>query len=468
MQKWRICVVLSALVFVFTTIVSGISIGPINVKSHLGERFQAEIPIDLLREESPETLSVAIGSAQDFQLLQGQKSEVLTKLKTTVVPNNDGTKVLIQSNTPINQQSFDIVVRATLDQGTILKKYFISLPAQKTVSKSGDIQKDVITQKKPTTPNTGSNAYGPVNQGETLSHIARKLASPGQDVGALAVALWRTNRQVFVGENLHGLRYDTFLKLEELDKELASINPAQAHQIILSQWEEWTAAKSRITKENDFSKKSVTPKRIASEQASTSPDKLNRDNSKVTSPSVGAAAQIEQPKRQAGKEITEAKGVASSVSKAEQSDSPKRGEIKTTTLAASAISDTPVTKSSTKGKSPQIQQADVKSEQVSPAPEPAPPETIVGGVTENLEKTIASLKEQVAKIKKELQMFKARLFEMEGQNQNLRQYLTYLFYFTAGENILIIGLVVFFYIRKRRSGSKDTEVIDSDTLWVKK
>lgn len=452
MQKWRVFAVIVTLLFAFNSMVSAFSVGPIKVTSHLGENFKAEIPIEMLNEESPEKLAVAVGTDQDYQLLKSDRAGTITNLKASVVPGKAGAKILVQSDRPVNESSFDLVISATLDQGTILKKFIVSLLTKISPVRSPNITNNLMARTAVPASTKISKIYGPVHPGETLLQIAKKISTADQDMERVAVALWKGNRQAFVRENIHGLRYDAKLNLQGLDNAMATLTVEEAKRMLDSQWEEWISWRDKAARKEGVVKKPEPPKGAARKPSGISKERLSSQ----------AASGRAEPQPKSVEKATGSEGAISTPQALVKPDSLMTKEHQAASPPPGRVEASAKTVLANQGTGQHAPQPGGTVEQ------PISTAMPIGAVTQNIDTTIEALKEQLSKIKKELLMLKSRLFEVEGQSQTLRQQLTYLFYFTIGENILLALLILVYYIRRRKSGERIAEEVERDTLWLKK
>ncbi|MBF0584370.1 MAG: hypothetical protein HQL80_09065 [Magnetococcales bacterium] len=107
------CVVLAGGV---PSVVHAFSLGELQLLSKPGQPFQATAPIKLGTNES--ITSVAIGSSSDYTLLNLPHSAVVEKLTAQVKEQPEGPVVWLQSNAPIQEDDFFILLRVASNQHT--------------------------------------------------------------------------------------------------------------------------------------------------------------------------------------------------------------------------------------------------------------------------------------------------------------------------------------------------------------
>jgi hypothetical protein len=212
--------------FVQSHVILALSMGPITLKSKPGERFRAVVPIELDPTESADALKVSLGTGKDYSLIGETMPEGINKIHVALL-REGGIKALLYSDVEMANTDLNIVLKALLDGGAMLKKYSLHL--------GQNISKAVGITEERTLPQT----YGPIKSGETLSGIANKLGFRGPDLKKAIVAIWLNNKAAFISTNLHGLKKGALLHIANLDQDIIGISPREAHFVIGTQWEEW-------------------------------------------------------------------------------------------------------------------------------------------------------------------------------------------------------------------------------------
>ena len=91
--------------------------------------------------------------------------------------------------------------------------------------------------------------YGPLEQGENLFSVAKSLGVQRGEANRFVVAVWLDNPDSFIFGNMNGLREGARLDLAKLEERLAEVDPAQARDLLQSQWEEWKVIRQRLSGE---------------------------------------------------------------------------------------------------------------------------------------------------------------------------------------------------------------------------
>src|SRR3989338_4329111 len=264
------------------------SIGAIEVKSSFNEGFNAEIPVYV---DGQGGLEVSIGNGDDYARLGIKRHNIVDSLTLNVESvDKDKAIVRISSTKPINQPSFNLIIKAVQNGGTILENYFLAIDFQKRLSlnlpsadenakteknitpptppllKGGEgglveeiIQKPAITASGETNSEEQAPAVIPqpeiksitAKSGDTLYRIANRLESMAKESvkqahGALeqiVVAIWKKNRNKFINQNMNELEKNTVLEIENIKALASSIPVSEAKRTILEQWREWNSRK---------------------------------------------------------------------------------------------------------------------------------------------------------------------------------------------------------------------------------
>ncbi len=255
------------------------SIGAIEVKSSLNEGFRAEIPVYV---DGQSGLDVSIGNEDDYAKLGIERIKIVDSLSLALEPvDKDRVIIKLSSSKPINQPSFNLIIKAVQNGGTILENYFLAIDFQKSLSLNlpsieeninTDTQKkedagqgEIVTEEivhKPASEVSGkvklegqTTAVTPspaiktftVKNGNSLYRIAKKLESVAKEsvrqaqnaLDQIVVAIWQKNKDKFINNNMNTLKKNTILDIENIKDSASAIPLAEAKRIIYEQWREW-------------------------------------------------------------------------------------------------------------------------------------------------------------------------------------------------------------------------------------
>ncbi len=244
----KIATVLSLTViffFIQSHVILALSLGPLDIKSKPGEKFEAVIPIELEPSENPDDLVVSLGDKGDYSLIGESMPADMDKIHVTIM-REGGIKALLYTDEPVENTEMNIVLKAFLNGGTMLKRY--SLKIGEGVSKAVGLAKNEVR----------TGIYGPVVEGDTLSDVIYRLGYRGSDLKKAIVAAWMNNPSDFVGSNLHGLKKGAILHMTELEQDMTAFTEMEAQHVIVAQWEEW----NKITRVREDSLRAEKEKKV--------------------------------------------------------------------------------------------------------------------------------------------------------------------------------------------------------------
>jgi Tfp pilus assembly protein FimV len=234
------------------------AVGDIAVHSRRGEPFAAEVRLLLEPRERDKEVEVTLGNQETYRTEGLRRAAVIDTLKA-VVPSGARDVIRLSSGVPLQESAFDLVLSVRAGQVTIVKHYFVTLPAPAAasaqvlvplptiapvapleVAKAMPVMQAPKATARPTRPSRRTERYGPVERGETLYSIARGLQVSNDKLWQAVVVLWRANKGQFSGGNPHGLQVGSFLEIpSDFAENIAALRLAEAQEIIAHQWEEW-------------------------------------------------------------------------------------------------------------------------------------------------------------------------------------------------------------------------------------
>lgn len=126
------CLLLAIFVLGSASWAFGFSFGGIQVRSGFGDRFDAEIELNVEGDE----VEVALGDEADYKRLELDRRDIIDRLDIVLPLKERGGKKIIRvvSETPLFFPSFHLVVRATHYGGTLLKMYLITVDFKQSLA----------------------------------------------------------------------------------------------------------------------------------------------------------------------------------------------------------------------------------------------------------------------------------------------------------------------------------------------
>lgn len=249
----------------FSSQIYAFSLKGITVKSSFGEKFYAEI---IVNNDTKKDLKVSIGNAREYALLSAKRPKLVDELiilEPIEFISFNQQLIKIISNKPLFYPSFNLVLKATLDNGIILEKYSLSVDYKKNMSlklspssikdkskknsRATEIH-EVMAKKNNMAPKN-KNIPGEelliytTGPGETLATIIKKTHPQRFYFYRGIVALWKINKNKFSHNNINGLEIGTRLSFANLDEEMGKTTSSDALHIIRKHWKEWQKIKAR-------------------------------------------------------------------------------------------------------------------------------------------------------------------------------------------------------------------------------
>lgn len=254
----------------FSMVLSGsaqaVSVGKVEVASHLGEPFYAEIPLLLETEEVVSNISADIAGVDDYRVLEVYRDPALKQIKTWLKTDDRGSRIEVSSNAKIDTPFFNLVLKIRYAQATHFKKFviFLEMPTTASVRRVTDVSstkapkasrksaspkpsvavKPQSGKKATSTPAKAMNAsspimkntladhsakrvngwaraetYGPIVRGDTITTVAQRLRIDGTFTNAqVMIALYEKNRAKFGEQNINMIKAGTFLEIPSADE----------------------------------------------------------------------------------------------------------------------------------------------------------------------------------------------------------------------------------------------------------
>lgn len=276
-MHYRIMLSFYGLIFAmaaFATSAGAVSLGKIDVASHLGEPFYAEVPLSLDEGEVISTVYVELATPADYRILEVYRDQALNAIRADVENDSRGTRIELTSRSAMDAPFFNLVLKVRQGRATHYKKYpvFLDLPrAAQPVKQAAAlpsvtvedaaqapsvaavvpvqsmVEEQVVAEETaaPTTsfePYDGwarTSHYGPMVYGDTLSTVADRLRVDGRYTrNQVMVALFEKNRNKFEQENVNLIQAGTHLDIP-MAEEVERIRPEQALAVIKDHNKRW-------------------------------------------------------------------------------------------------------------------------------------------------------------------------------------------------------------------------------------
>jgi len=222
------------------------SLGKIEVTSHIGEPFYAEVPLQLDADELVSKVFIEIADAGDYRIFEVYRDPVLKSIRADVASDKRGARVQLSSRTTITTPFFNLVLKIRTGRVSYFRKYPVFLDAGKAMQSvaAREPQPSVVsvpgiengTVVKPATASSGqvfapvqpapdvaedkadnwarTDKYGPIVRGDSLSTIASRLRVDHRySLNQTMVALFDKNQGSFDKQNMNLLKAGSVLKV---------------------------------------------------------------------------------------------------------------------------------------------------------------------------------------------------------------------------------------------------------------
>jgi len=256
-----------------------VALGKIEVASHLGENFFAEVPLQLDKNESISSVFVELAAPADYRILEVYRDPALNVVSSDVKIDSRGTRVVLSSDSVIDAPFFNLVLKVRHGHATQFKKYpiFLDLPQAKPV------QAKVLPTVSAVNPHTGleqkaqsetpvsmaapaiesgakastassfkpydgwarTSRYGPMVYGDTISTVARRLrVDKRYTLPQVTMALFNKNKEKFSQGNVNLINAGTYLNVPTA-KEMEAMTPSQARSLLAQHNRKWSTLKKQ-------------------------------------------------------------------------------------------------------------------------------------------------------------------------------------------------------------------------------
>jgi len=282
---------LIALLFALLPGVAGAAgMGKISVLSTIGQPLIAEIDLSVSAEELS-SLDVRLAVPDAYQQANLQYNTALTGARATIEKRPNGTHFIrIVTKRPVTEPFIDLLVQLTWTAGRLSREYTALLdppsiaparapvpapvisaipesrpapaaekpapasvaipvpaPAAPAVAPIAPMVSTPVTPVTPVTPaavpapapaTTTSREYGPIERGETLGKIALNVKPDGVTLEQMLIALYRSNPDAFIQNNLNLMRTGKILRVPDTEAVEATsrIDAVQEYRTHVADW----------------------------------------------------------------------------------------------------------------------------------------------------------------------------------------------------------------------------------------
>ncbi len=274
---------------------AAVSLGKIEVASHLGEPFFAQIALHLTADESLSRDAVSVATPTDYNIFEVYRDDVVDQISVNLVHSQQGDQIRLESKQPIHQPFFNLILKIRAGRVSRFKKYPVMLDLP-TVAAASLAQPATSPKSTASAPEAASSAsgvsnwariqrYGPIVHGDTLSTVAERLrVDQRYSRKQVMVALFEKNRSAFDQQNMNLMKADSFLDVPTA-AEVERHDRTAAAEIYATHAKAWQQLKHlpRYAKEAEAQKHRYTTRISVGEMA------VGERNRSTSSPTPTAA-----------------------------------------------------------------------------------------------------------------------------------------------------------------------------------
>lgn len=269
-------------------------LGRLTVTSSLGQPFRGEIELLAVDKKDLGAFRATLASQEAFREARIERSPVLSAMRFSVEQKKSGEPYLkITSTKSVEEPFLDMLIELDWPSGRLVREYTVLLDppgysepqeavapvelpvaaavpaarpemaAQPDVAKPLELPAAVKPEAKAIIPparkppvkaagkeeiaaaKPAAETYGPVKKGENLSGIAVALKSEGISLEQMLVALFKSNKQAFDGDNMNRLKAGQILRVPEAGQieaveKSAAVTEVKAHSV------DWHAYRQKL------------------------------------------------------------------------------------------------------------------------------------------------------------------------------------------------------------------------------
>jgi len=252
-------------------------LGRITVLSALGQPLRAEVELTASREELS-SLSARLGSHDAFKQAGIEFVPALAGIKLVIDKRASGHPVIrMTTDRPVNEPYLDLLIELHWTAGRLVREYtFLLDPAPEVLARkpvAAPVDKrdtavaaqpspvaspkqqeirpaipgdDKLRQQKTEGSKPAGDSQGrEVKKGEYLRMIAAETQYPGVSLDQMLVAIFRSNKDAFISDNMHRLKAGKILDIPDRDV-VAAVDAREARKTISVHTADFNAYRQKL------------------------------------------------------------------------------------------------------------------------------------------------------------------------------------------------------------------------------
>jgi pilus assembly protein FimV len=265
---------LAAVLAVLPTAANAAGLGRITVLSALGQPLHAEIELTASREELS-SLSARLASHDAFRQAGIEFVPALSGMKLVIDKRTGGQPVIrLKTERPINEPFLDLLIELSWTAGRLVREYTFLLdpapevlaskpvasPIEEGAAKTSPVSpprqpevssvspaagKQPVKEAKEAGPATEESRGREVKKGEYLRKIAAETQYDGVSLDQMLVAIFRSNKEAFIGDNMHRLKAGKILNIPDRAA-VAAVDAGDARKTISVHTADFNAYRQKL------------------------------------------------------------------------------------------------------------------------------------------------------------------------------------------------------------------------------
>ena len=306
-------------------------LGKITVLSALGQPLRAEVELSASREELS-SLSARLAPHEAFKQAGIEFVPALGGIKLEIDKRTNGKPVIrLTTSQPINEPFLDLLIELNWTAGRLVREYtFLLDPAPEVLArkpvappvakreaepaaqpspvaspKQPEVRADDKPQAetKPVEAKPVGEAQGrEIKKGEYLRKIAAESQYDGVSLDQMLVAIFRSNKDAFIGNNMHRMKAGKILNIPDRDT-VAAVDTREARKTISAHTADFNAYRQKLA---SAAAGAEAPKEGAAQQVATG--KIEAKVEDKAPPPAETKDQLKISKSEAAKDVRAAQG----------------------------------------------------------------------------------------------------------------------------------------------------------------
>lgn len=306
-------------------------LGKITVLSALGQPLRAEVELTASREELS-SLSARLATHEAFKQAGIEFVPALGSIKLAIDKRTNGKPVIrLTTSQPINEPFLDLLIELNWTAGRLVREYtFLLDPAPEVLArkpvappvakrdaepaaqpspvastKQPEVRADDKPQAepKPVEAKPAGEAQGrEIKKGEYLRKIAAESQYEGVSLDQMLVAIFRSNKDAFIGNNVHRMKAGKILNIPDRDT-VAAVDTREARKTISAHTADFNAYRQKLASAVAGAE---APKEGAAQQVATG--KIEAKVEDKAPPPAETKDQLKVSKSEAAKDVRAAQG----------------------------------------------------------------------------------------------------------------------------------------------------------------